>query len=186
VKSISVKISVEPVTRMAKILRLRLDGEVYRPGGTVTGKLTVRQFRRPRETIPVSFALPADLEDGQYELTTCDAVTAMIQHKQEKPQLFRARTTRELFDSIKRVVSLDSSRLYLRLPLGRGGLAMGRGELPDLPESRVNMIKAAGKLDINSFSSTLQRCQQMPYVVSGSATASFTVDAKPKEVLIHK
>ena len=78
VKSITVKMQIERGSTEADIRRLELDGRIYRPGDTVTGKVTVRPFRKPRLQIPVRFVLPSDLPDGTDKLDTRTFTSAIV------------------------------------------------------------------------------------------------------------
>jgi len=186
VQGVNVHITVEPKGTEASILKLSLDGKVYRPGETVTGRLVVRQFRRQRHTLPIRFPLPEDLAEGPYQLTASDAITALRARISQMPQQYRPRTVQELFDSIQRVVQPNASHLYLRLPRRGGGVAMGTQELPDLPESRARILAEAAKLDTHVFSNTLERSHKTELVLNGSASAAFAVQDRPKETLIRK
>ena len=186
VQSVQVNLTIEPEATEAAVLKLQLDGKVYRPGETVTGRLVVRQFRRKRQTLPIRFPLPKDLAEGPYQLTAGDAQTALRARISEMPQRYRARTVQELFNSIQRVVQPNGSHLYLRLPRRRGGLALAGRELPDLPESRARILAEAAKLDTHVFSSALERSMETQFVLTGSASAAFAVQDRPKETLIRK
>ena len=186
VRSVKVNITIEPVTSLAVIQELKLDGAVYRPGETVTGAVFARRFRTPRERLPVRFKLPDDLPEGRYTLTASDAKSALSDQMKQMPQRFKPQKVQELFAAVQRVVQRQGSSLYLRLPLGRGGLALGRRELPDLPDSRARIIAEASRFDTHRFTSTLERAVEMKYVMSGSAQAAFTVRDRPKETLIRK
>jgi len=186
VRSVKVDLAIEPKATEAEILKLRLDGKVYRPGEAVTGRLVVRQFRKTRQTLPIRFELPEDLAEGPYKLTAADAATALSARISEMPQRYRPKTVQQLFESIQRVVQPNTSHLYLRLPRRRGGLALGARELPDLPESRARILAEAAKLDTRVFSSALERSMETQFVLSGSAWAAFTVQDRPKETLIRK
>ena len=186
VKRVDVKVTVQSNETTAGILQLELDGPVYRPGETITGAVTVRPFRSDRTTIPVRFTLPGDLPEGDYTLYAGDAAYALGRAQSEMPHRYRARNLRELFGAIKRVVQPQADHLYLRVPLARGGLAIRRQELPDLPESTARILAEARKIDARRFTRAIVRTEKTPYVLSGSASASFRVEARPGETLIRQ
>ena len=186
VKSITVKMQIERGSTEADIRRLELDGRIYRPGDTVTGKVTVRPFRKPRLQIPVRFVLPSDLPDGTYRLTATDARGAVSSLQREMPHKFAPRTMKEMLEAVQRVVEPRADRLYLRLPVKRGGVALGAKELPDLPGSRTAILLQTDKLDTRSFTSAIVRSIESRYVLSGSASAAFEVQTEPTETLIRQ
>jgi len=185
-KRIDVRISIEPADRSARVLRFELAGRTYRPGEKVTGHVTVRPFRTQRHRIPVEMDLPANLPEGTYFLRVCDASTAISQLQSEMPHRFSPRTVPQLFEAIRRTVDRDSGRLYLRLRLPQGGLAVDKKELTHLPDSKARILAEAEILDTRRFSISLSSSMHTQYVISGSATASFQVRRKPKEILIRK
>ncbi len=186
VKSITVKMQIERGSRKASILKLVLDGRVYRPGDTLTGKVIFRPHRKPRQELAIQFALPRDLPDGTYRLTACDFLNSTSAEKREMPHRYAPRTVEELLASLQRVVAGRANRLYLRMPIKRGGLALGTKELPDLPESKKLILKEAEKLDTRSFTRTLVRSVASEYVLGGTASAAFEVQDKPTETLIRQ
>jgi len=186
IKRIALKMHIQRGVRYADILQLKLDGSIYRPGETVTGKVVIRPFRAKKRQLPIRFELPDDLPDGTYRLTACDSTAAVTALRREKPHQFDPKTVPELLEAIRRVVEPQATRLYLRLPLPRGGLAIGSRELPDLPGSKRAIIESAGKLDTRAFRSATVRSMATELVLSGSAEGRFRVQAEPTETLIRQ
>ncbi len=186
IQRITVKMHIEPVSRKAVILDFKLDGRIYRPGEAVTGKVTIQPFRKDRQKLDVSINLPAGLPDGKYTIEATNSTSAAAANRKEMPHLFKPRTTAGLLASVQRIVSFRANRLYLRLPMTRGGVAIGDKELPDLPESRRGILLEAKILDTRSYTRAKVRPIETEYVLSGSATASFQVQAKPAETLVRQ
>lgn len=183
VERIDVRITIEPVDRSAEILELRPGGSVYQPGQKITGTVVLKPYRKERVSLPFEFALPEDLEDGTYTLTACDSRSALQQRMAEMPQRFAPRTVRELFESLGESVRMRGDCLYFRLPLRRGGLAVGSGELNDLPDSRLRIINESTKLDVHSFSQAKVEAVQTEQVPQGSASAEFQVRRKGGQIM---
>ncbi|HUU60716.1 MAG TPA: hypothetical protein VMZ50_14440 [Phycisphaerae bacterium] len=183
---IEVNVTIESGDVSARILDLKLEGDTYRPGETVRGAVTIRPFRKPRRKLPVRLELPEDLPEGEYVLTVCDAEQSMRALLREMPHRFDPRSVAELFRALQRVVQPRSDHLYLRLPLPRGGVAVGQRELPDLPDSRARILSEARRIDAKPFSRSLVRSVETKYALTGAAAASFTVRAKPAGTLIRK
>lgn len=183
VRSIDVHITIEAADRSAEIVDLKLDGSIYRPGEAVTGTVTVWPFRQPRRTMPVRFDLPADLPDGRYTLTACDASIATDRQMAEMPQRFDPRTVGELFAALQRLTEHQGDRLYLRLPRDERHLAVGSKELADLPESRRNILaEAAPPADATTFTQSLVASVPCDYVLTGQASATFEVQREPTQI----
>ncbi len=185
IESINVSVAIEQGDKSGAILKLKLDGNVYRPGDSLTGVVVVKPFRAPRATLRVRFELPSDLPEGRYTLTACDGLRALQQFRREKPQRFDPRTVPQLLESLRNVVAPVGDRLYLRLPVPRRGVAIRGRELIDLPESKGRILVEAEPLDTHQFSETLVREVQTPYVLMGSASAAFEVKIHPQETFMR-
>ena len=187
VKSIDVKITIDEGDTLAVINQFKLDGKVFRPGETITGHLLVRRFRKTREKLPITFKLPADLPEGTYTLSAVDFFDQISAQSRESRHRNAPRSPREMLDALKRVMAPQSSRVYLRMAHpGGGGLALGDRELPDLPASRAQIIADARKLYTFSFTRPLVQTVKTKYVISGSASVSFTVRDEPTETLLRE
>ena len=176
IRGIEVSIEITPGEMDANIIDFRLDRQTYRPGETLTGILTLDRPRKPRTTMPVKFKLPDDLPEGDHTLQVSNWSAAQSAEMQEQPHRYNPKTTEELLASMQRSVLLQGNVLYMRLPLkDGGGIALDKKELPDLPASKAALINQAKLLDTKSFGRSLLRRTKVDYVLSGSATASFTV-----------
>ena len=179
-RSIEVTVTIKPVQTTADILSLELDRNVYRPGEKVTGKVTLRPFRSPRITKAVSIDLPKDLPDGRRKLTVCDSYQALSATRSELPHRFTPKTVEGLFAAIKEVVAPRMDRLYLRLPLPAGGLAVRKNELEHLPGSMAELLSRAAPMDTKLYRRSKVVSFPAGFVVRGSASASFTVEKEPR------
>jgi hypothetical protein len=186
-KRIDVEMTVQPGSLAASLVGFRLDGQLYRPGETITGVATIRPLRKDPQKLAVKFQLPEDIADGTYELTVCNAVESMRAEQREMPQRFAPRTTEQLLRAIQHVVSGRSDELYLRLPLpGRGGLAIEHAEMPDLPASRAQILSQANVPDTRSFQRSLVQTIKTHYLIDGSSSATFTVRREPEATILRK
>ncbi len=179
-KSIDVSLTVQPVQQTAEILSFELDRNSYKPGQTVRGRATLLPFRAERITRDVSVKLPDDVPDGQYTLTVCDASDAVSALQQEMPHRFTPRTMEQLFEAICQVVGPRMDRLYVRLPLRDGGVAVKKNELEHAPASLAQILAQAAPIDTKPYRRSLVLDFPAGYVLSGSAQASFTVEERPK------
>jgi len=178
-KRIDVTVVIRTSQETAAIQALKLDRNVYRPGDTVKGKVTLRPFRTERTTTEISIQLPKDLPDGNYELTACDGEAAAVSLRQEMPHRFTPRTVPELFAVLQELVRPRRNCLFVRLPLPEGGLAVGTNELEHLPSSLTGILTKAAPIDAKPYRRA--KVVEFPsrYVLSGSAKAGFRVEKEP-------
>ena len=108
-----------------------------------------------------------------------DAGTFGSALQEDRPHQFAPRTVEGLFDAIKRVVEPRMDRLYLRLPLPDGGLAVEATELGRLPGSLAEILVRTAPIDTNTYRRSLTADVTTKYVLAGSASAKFTVRRQP-------
>ena len=123
-------VEIRPVQTTAEVLDLKLERNSYRPGKTVRGTVVLRPFRSERITRKVAIEVPEDRPDGDYTLTVCGADRMGMLDTMERPHDYDPRTVSQLFASVRRVVRFRGDRLYVHLPLGRGGVVVRKQELP--------------------------------------------------------
>ncbi len=179
-KSINVTVAIRPVRRVAGILSVAIDRNVYKPGEKVTAQVTLRPYRAERAVKTVSITLPKDLPDGRYSLTVCTAEAVARARMAEMPHKFRPRTVEQLFDAIKNVVEPRADRLYVCLPLPEGGLAVKKNELEHLPVSIAGLLSRAAPTDTNAYRRSKIESFRTNYVLAGSVGAGFTVIKHPR------
>jgi len=176
IRGIDVSITIASGEMTASIIDFRLDAQTYKPGQTVTGTITLRRPRKPRTTMPIKFQLPDDLPEGSHTLSVGSWSSALSAEKSAQPHKFTAKTTADLLAAVQRSVLTQGNVLYMWLPLrDGGGIALDKRELPDLPSSKAAMIAQARLLDTKTFRRLLRREMKAAYVLSGSASARFTV-----------
>jgi len=187
IKSISVAMTITAGDVGGEIIDFRLDRDTWRPGETVTGRVTLRRFRKPRTTLPLKFELPEGLPEGKYTLSASNWSAAISATQREQPHKFAARTPADLLAGIQRTVGPRADVLYVRLPLPEsGGLALDKKELPDLPPSKAAVISQARLIDTRAFRRTLVREIKTDYVLTGSAGADLEVTKHRRETPVSK
>jgi len=186
IERIDVEITVEPERLRAEILEVKLDGELYRPGDTISGQVTVRPFRQERQKIAFEFQVPQDMPDGEHTLAACDWETSLNLDRNDSPQLFDPKTMPQLFAALQRVVAPRTDGVYLRLPLKGRGLALGQRRLVDLPESKAGILADADLLDVHVIGRSKVQTVPSRWVLSGSAGAKFEVQRRPSETLLRE
>jgi hypothetical protein len=185
VKGIKVNLTISKGDISATIIDFKLDGEIYKPGDTVTGTVLLERFRKKRLTLPVSFKLPENLPEGKYPLTVGDSMYILAQQMKEKPQDYQPRTVRRLFDALQRIAKPQADRLYLHMPLLKGGVALDQGELPELPSGKAAVLLEAKLPDTKVFRTSLTRGKKTEYHIYGHRTMTINVRKQTNETLLR-
>ncbi len=184
-QSVAVDIVIEAGSLSAMIQDIKLVGETYLPGETVKGVLTLKPARNVRTKLPIEFQLPADMPQGSYTLLASDQMVAKQAEVKQRPHQFDPQTLPELFAALGNIVQGDTRKLYLRVALPEGGLALGQKELPDLPQSKSLILAEAARVDTHTFGKSIKSEIITKYVIRGSAKATFKVVEKPAETFIR-
>ena len=174
-EKIDMTVTVEDAQKTAEIQGLKLHRNVYRPGQTVRGAATLRPFRAERVTRDVSVNLPADLPDGTYTLTVCGADDAQSIRQREAPHRYDPRTVEQLLESMCCVCGVRADRMYVHLPVGKGGLAVRKQEMDRMPASLAEVLSRTSPMDTADFERSILLDVPIEWVVTGSAQATFEV-----------
>ncbi|MBI4578089.1 MAG: hypothetical protein HY718_00210 [Planctomycetes bacterium] len=175
-----VNIKIEEGAHLAQIEQALLDRQVYRPGDTVNVRVRLAHYRdSPTFTEETySLKLPDDLNDGDYPLGVGGTRMHMTALRSEKPHLFRAENLPELLERFNQTAAVPDNRLFLRLAVPRGGLAIKSTELPDLPAYRAQLYTGSKRSDVQPYREALVKEYEVPFVVDGGQTLSVTVNRR--------
>jgi hypothetical protein len=180
--SIEVDMEVRKGNISSTLEQLRLDSSIVRPGRTLTGKVILEPYRAARTSLPVSIDVPGDLPEGNYELV----VTGLLNHLDlavgARPHLYSPENREELFAAVQRINAPPSRRLYLHIKRPRGGVALGTQALPNLPESRAEILAQSALPDVRAFHSLETIEIPTDTLPEGAVSARFTVRENPEQV----
>ena len=174
VESVEVEAAVEPVSRMAEIGEARLLRNAVRPGGTVPVELQVRPWRQEPRWIQVAVPVPADYPEGKYTVVLCGADEALRQEMREAPARFRADDVDSLIENLAHDERRD--QLFVRLETPGKGIAVGRDELPNLPETMRSVLVGAARRQVTGVAGSIVTRQPIGYVLQGGSKLEITVD----------
>jgi hypothetical protein len=135
--------------------------------------------RKPHFTrASYEFKLPDDLPDGEYSLTVGSGTDHLASLRTEKPHLFSAETLPEVLAVLNRMGAHPENRLYVRLGLNRGGLAVNHMEMPDLPSFRRVIMEASEHSNITPYSEALVEYHEMDFAVKGTKLLAIKIDRR--------
>jgi len=173
---VSGTITVTPEAREAQILSVNMPKLKFRAGETVRGYLTYRPFHAAEATLPISFELPRDLTDGEYQLVVSDWQRYLTDEQQSKPFRFEASSINEIFGVLHDISAIRHNAVYVRLVRQPDGVAVGRTEMPRLPASRRNVLLGSGRSNTTAYVSSAIKSIPTQLVMSGSAEFQLTID----------
>jgi hypothetical protein len=159
---------------VARILDVRAPGRTFRPGETVEVGVLLRPYRQDDRVETLHLALPEDLPDGQYRCVVGDAGNEIGLRTDLEPQTFKPQDMAGLLAAMQ--VDPKRDRLYVRLVLDAGGLAVEGVPLADLPPSRQRMLTTAGLAEIYPYRRSIAAEKVVPFLVAGDRSFTLTVD----------
>jgi len=173
-------LTIEKGARLAVLDEAVLNKKVFKPGETAT--VRTRWFHpnsKPTYThASYDVKLPDDLPNGEYSLMACSASGHLRALSLEKPHWFRAENLPQMLEAFNRIASYPENRLYLRLALNRGGLAVNRVEMPELPSFKRAIFTASEHSHITPFSEVLLEQYETDFAVSGSKSLTIQVNRR--------
>jgi hypothetical protein len=178
-ESATMRVRVETGMKAGLIRHASLDRRKYRPGETAKVRVSYTEHGGVERTLELPFALPDDLDPGNYSLSLRDWEGFLAEEMRTRSFRFRSSNVDELFAVIGEFVNVQRAALYLRLVQEKPGVAVGRVPLGRLPPSRAQLLNASGRNDVSTFQDMPTRSQVTELVLSGSADLSLTVEATP-------
>lgn len=180
VKSITGTLRITPQAEEAKILSVEVPKQRYKSGETVRAYVSYRPFRGGEAIVPVEMQLPADLEEGTYDLIISDWQNFLQTEQSTRPFRFTAQSADEVFDVLRDMANVKRNAIYFRLLRDEDGVAIGRTALPNMPSSRRQVIMEGGRSDVTQFLSSKVVTIPMDYVMDGAANFQITVESPAK------
>jgi len=174
VKSVDAELVMSAERKVAAVDSAWLDHSEVSPGGELTGKVMLRQWRGDEVAREFKVKVPASLPKGEHRLMLSDA--ASLNRGQAM-----AGSSQHL--DLAQAVSLanqerPNDRLYISLVQSRPTVYAGDGALREVPSSVLNVMQSArtGR-PVTATSDTAQTVDTivMDQVVSGNTSLRFTV-----------
>jgi hypothetical protein len=172
---VEVTIEVEPTLRSMSIIEGRIDRAEVAPGDTLGISVRMQPYGGQATTRRIAFPVPADMQEGEYELFVCDGANYLHRTMMSRPHRMAVRSVDDLVQQIRDVLSADSTAVYAMLQLPEQGLAYGRTELPRLPSSRRAMVQTATTTGVTPYVQWLTVKTPVEAVTSGELRFAISV-----------
>ena len=173
-KELRLEITVVDEPLAAKIINVRTPNKRFRPGETVTAAVVLRPYRKDDIVETIRLRLPTDLPDGSYRCMVGDAGEEMELLTDLEPHRFKPRDLAGVLKALR--IGAKRERLYMRLVLPSGGLAVEGIPLADLPPSRARLLTGSGLTKIQRYRRSIGTSKPMPFLVRGGRGFEIVVD----------
>ncbi len=178
VDRVEMNLSIEPKSSVAQMDRVEITRSLYRPGETIDVAVRWRPYRADAFVRHYAIAIPSELPDGTYNLTVGSSRSQLMGWRSEKPHLFKPESIADVLAATQRLSTIRNDRVYLRLDVHRGGLAVGRQEMPELPAFRRQIFDEAKLQAAQPYSEPLVVEHAVPFVVGGEQRFTIQVSRK--------
>ncbi len=173
-----VDVVVEPVARAATIEQVELARDAIQPGEDLEVTVTWRRYRDERTVGRYTMKVPADLPEGTYEFSVCSWREHLGRWRVEKPHLFRYRSLPQMLNVVNRVAGVRRDRLFLRLKLPQGGVALQGEEMPELPSFRRQVVVDSKRTDVSTYTESIVAAVPLPFDASGARSFKIRIDKR--------
>ncbi len=180
IRKIECDTNIQPGRRAADIEAVEPESEVYAPGETMRVRVYVRPWKGELQRINATLKLPADLPEGPYTATLSDDVTAVRSEMRDSPSLSNPQNLEQVMASVRALLKARRTQLAVRISLGATGVAMAGKEMPNLPDSMVQILGNSRRTGSQTIRTALVERQPTDWVLQGQETVSFRVTKNKK------
>jgi len=142
-KSVKIDVDITPRSESANIKQAKLDKNSYKPGDQVRIDMLLDRVWGPEITHSLTFTVPNDLPDGEYDLTLGGMRVAVMSDRQSNPYAYRGESVKDIFEMIRRVQAFRSDRFYVSLNTQEAGLGFRQYGMRQLPGSKLQQLQTA-------------------------------------------
>jgi hypothetical protein len=177
-RSVDVAATVEEGMKSAAIESVRLDTPRLKPGQDAVVQVVLRPYRGEREVVTLRLPIPRETPEGPYTIAIADARSALRTDLTARPHRLEPRTVEDLIAVLSE--ERDNRKVYARLTLPEGGVAVDGRELPRLPDSAVRLLGAAQWTgSVTPLRRLIAADIQTPYVIEDGASVQVEVTHRP-------
>jgi hypothetical protein len=180
VTGISGTVKITAGDRSADITSITVPRLKYAPGEQVKAFVNYRPWRGSPQAMSLSFDLPKDLPDGDYQVVVSDWDRYFSDEREAEPFRFTAENIDELFQVVKDFESIRHDALYVRLVRQPDGVAVGRAAMPSLPPAMRDVLLNSGRSDMSAFVSSTVWTIPTDTLMSGAADFTLTISRTNK------
>lgn len=182
IRSVDVRVKVDPSLRAVEIERVVVERDAVRPGETLRGRVLLRPFRGAAFWREFELTVPNAVPGKDLILEVSDGGTLLERDLQRAPGRFEPASLDELLRMIDELPSRD--RLYIRLYTteGRGLVLMGRevGPLPASAAAVLGSRRRSGGVSPTQASALAEVEMEMGVVASGYESMKLRIE-RPME-----
>jgi hypothetical protein len=141
VNSIEFDICLKSKDIASRIWSIDLSDSKVNAGQKLDVSVVLESALADKKKYRFTLNIPENLAPGMYELIVCGGAGYQEFLKQNVPYKFIPQSLPTLIEAANNVLRIDRGRLYCLLVLPRGGIAVEKAELPDLPPTKALVLQ---------------------------------------------
>ena len=146
-KQIVLEATVDKENRSADITSITVDRSAAAPGDEVRAMVRVTPYHQAPVDVPISVRIPADAQDGEYQLSVGSSAMALEQETQYAPQRFDPHDVGALTIAVQHILNYTPEHLYATLVMNISGATVSGHEHANLPASRLALYASDRRND---------------------------------------
>jgi hypothetical protein len=143
IESVDFDISLRPKDISSRIWSVDLSDSKVKAGQQLDVTIIVETFLAEKKKYQFTLKIPDELAPGVYDLIVCGGYDYRDFLRKAAPYKFVPQNLTTLIEVMNSILTISRDKLYCLLVLPPGGVALERAELPDLPATRVLVLRDA-------------------------------------------
>ncbi|MHC4394733.1 MAG: SpoIVB peptidase S55 domain-containing protein [Planctomycetota bacterium] len=177
VKSIDFDIHILPKNVVSHIWSVDLSDSKIKAGQKVDVSVIVESVLAGKKKYQYSLKIPNDLKPGKYELIISGGYGYLEFLRKAAQYKFVYHSLPTLIESLNNLLHIRRDKLYCILVLPRGGVAVAKARLPDLPPTKALVLADATRtLKPRPYLHWHEKSFQTDTIIVGKQTMHITVE----------
>jgi len=178
IKSIDFDVRIVAKNSTSRIWSVDLSDSTVKAGQQLDVTVVVESFLAEKKKYRCSLKVPSELAPGKYDLIVCGGYGYQQFLMGAAPYKFIPQNLETLIKAMNSLLSIGRDKLYCLLVLPPGGVAVEKAELPDLPATKVLLLRDAKR--------ALRSQPNMTWLEESMGTGSVIIDEKTMSITVKE
>ncbi|MFA5553847.1 MAG: SpoIVB peptidase S55 domain-containing protein [Phycisphaerae bacterium] len=176
IDSIHCEIQQTDKSLASQIWALNLSNSRVRPGEKLRVEVILESMRSQKKNYQFEIEIPQNINKDKYEIIVCGRDGYLEFLRNAAIQRFIAQDIDSLTQALNQILNTRRDRLYCILILPKGGIALDREELPDLPATKSLVLMDSKRLmNVTAYQHWIEQSIPIDTVVAEAQKVEITV-----------
>ena len=177
VLALEFELKIIPEDIVANIWSIDLSKSIVKPGETVDISVTLLSQMSKKTVHSLKFAVPNEVKPGTYNLTITGGPEYENFITKASPHKLTAYDLPTMVDALNNALTIRRDKLHAIMTLPPGGITVQQIELPDLPQTKVLLLKNPKRTMMTlPYQHWIQESVKIDSIVAGKKTMKVTVE----------